>query len=203
MIFEPQSLDAAALYKLLTGAVIPRPIAWVSTQNLKGQYNLAPFSYFNIAGDDPPHLVFTTMTPQGQPKDTLRNILDTDVFVVNMVTEALAEAMNTTSAPVGPEVDEFVLAGVTPLPGAQVQAPRVAESPIAFECQRVHHYALEGHQQGGATVIIGKIVCIHVQEGLLNERMHLDPEVYRPVSRLAGAQYAKLGEVFTIKRPIS
>ena len=115
MQFDPKETDHSAIYKLLTGAIIPRPIGWISSISEDGINNLAPFSYFNAVGDDPPHVMFSTGISNTTFKDTLNNVLNTKQFVVNMVTEELTESMNITAQSVLPEIDEFELAGVTPL----------------------------------------------------------------------------------------
>ncbi|TBX69907.1 flavin reductase family protein [Flavobacterium silvisoli] len=200
MQFDPKELEHTAVYKLLTGAIIPRPIGWVSTISENGINNLAPFSYFNAVGEDPPHVMFSTGRGNNTNKDTLNNVLTTKQFVVNMVTEELAEQMNITAQSVPEHVDEFELAGVTPIPSHKIKPMRVKESPIAFECELVHHYFLEGHQHGGACVIIGRIVMMHFADEVLSEHYKINLDAYKPISRLAGANYAKLGELFAIKR---
>jgi len=200
MEFNPETLEAKAIYKLLTGSIIPRPIAWVSTINEIGINNLAPFSYCNMVGDDPPHVMFSTRRDNNSNKDTLNNVLTTKQFVVNMVTEALAEQMNSTAQAVAPEVDEFEMVGVTPIPSSVVKPMRVKESPIQLECEMVHHYFLENHKQGGACVIIGRVVRMHFDESVLLEDYKINMKTYKPIARLAGSNYSKIGEVFSIKR---
>ena len=200
MEFDPQLIDQKATYKLLTGAVIPRPIGWISTVSAEGIPNLAPFSFFNAVGEDPPHVLFSTVRTNNSNKDTLNNVLATGQFVVNMVVEDIVEQMNATSQAVSPEVDEFALAGLTPLPSVKVKAPRVKESPIQMECELVHHYTLEGHKHGGATIIIGRVILFHVDESVLLDDFKINMETYKPVARLAGSNYSKLGEIFSIKR---
>ncbi len=200
MTFDPEAIGHAATYKLLTGSVIPRPIGWISSVSPDGIPNLAPFSYFNIVGDDPPHVMFSTVRTHGASKDTLNNVMATGEFVVNLVTLENVEAMNATSAMVGPEVNEFELANLTMLPSDLVKPFRVGESPVHFECKLVHHYELEGHQKGGAVMMVGRILRFHFAEGLIDDKFHIDMQKYHPVARLAGTNYAGLGEVFSIKR---
>lgn len=200
MQFDPLEIDQKAIYKLLTGAVIPRPIGWISTLSEDGIPNLAPFSFFNAIGDDPPHVMFSTTRNNNSNKDTLNNVLATKEFVVNMVTESTVERMNMTSQMVEPHIDEFELAGLTPIPSLKIKPSRVKESPITMECELVHHYSLENHKYGGATIIIGKIVMFHIDESVLLDDFKINMEKYRPVARLAGSNYAKLGEIFSIKR---
>lgn len=200
MHFDPDLIDQKATYKLLTGAVIPRPIGWISSISKDGIPNLAPFSFFNAVGEDPPHVLFSTVRPNNSNKDTLNNVLETGQFVVNMVVEDIVEQMNTTSQSVTPDVNEFELAGLTAIPSLKVKAPRVKESPINMECELVHHYTLEDNKHGGATIIIGRIVMFHIDESVLLDDFKINMETYKPVARLAGSNYSKLGEIFSIKR---
>ncbi|MPT36418.1 MAG: flavin reductase family protein [Flavobacterium sp.] len=200
MHFDPSVLDQSAVYKLLTGTVIPRPIGWISSISKEGAINLAPFSFFNAVGEDPPHVMFSTVRPNNTNKDTLNNVLETGEFVVNLVTEELVEKMNLTSASVPPDQNEFELAQLTPASSLVVKAPRVLESPVAMECKVVHHYSLEDHQHGGATIVIGRVVMFHIDEAILSDNYRINMDVYRPVARLAGSNYSKLGEIFSIKR---
>lgn len=201
MQFNPDELHQKEVYKLLTGLIIPRPIAWVSTINEEGVPNLAPFSYFNAVGDDPPHVMISISRSGNLNKDTLRNILQNKEFVVNMVTEELAEKMNLTAHPLQPHESEFEFAGVAKGVSTKVKPPLVAESPVSMECVLVHHYNLENHKNGGSTIIIGRVVHFHVEDAILLENFHINLNKYQPISRLAGSSYAKLGELFTIKRP--
>jgi flavin reductase (DIM6/NTAB) family NADH-FMN oxidoreductase RutF len=200
MQFNPQDLEQTAIYKLLTGIVIPRPIGWISTISEDGINNLAPFSYFNAVGDDPPHVMFSTVHSNNSNKDTLNNVLATKQFVVNMVTEDLVEQMNLTSQPIAANESEFELAGLTPIASSLVKPPRVKECKITMECEMVHHYKLENSKTGGATIVIGKIVLFHIDESVLLENYKINIETYKPVARLAGSNYSKLGEIFSIKR---
>jgi flavin reductase (DIM6/NTAB) family NADH-FMN oxidoreductase RutF len=200
MQFDPQELEQTAIYKLLTGTVIPRPIGWISTINEDGIHNLAPFSYFNAVGDDPPHVMFSTVHSNNLNKDTLNNVLATKQFVVNMVTEDLVEQMNLTSQPIAANESDFELAGLTPIASSLVKPPRVKECKITMECEMVHHYKLENSKTGGATIVIGKIVLFHIDESVLLENYKINLETYKPIARLAGSNYSKLGEIFSIKR---
>ena len=200
MLFDPNELDYSAVYKLLTGAIIPRPIGWISSISEDGINNLAPFSYFNAVGDDPPHVMFSVGRGNNINKDTLNNVLNTKQFVVNMVTETLAEKMNLTAQSVPSHVDEFALAHIDSIPSIKVKPLRVKESPITFECELVHHYFLEDHKNGGACIIIGRIVMMHFDESVLMDNYKINLESYKPIARLAGSNYAKIGELFSVKR---
>ena len=200
MEFDPTKIDNTLVYRLLTSIIIPRPIAWVSSISENGINNLAPFSYFNMVGDDPPHVMFSTRRDNNSNKDTLNNVLATNQFVVNMVTKDLAEPMNSSAAVVAADVDEFALVGVMPVPSSLVKPFRVAESPIQLECELVHHYFLEDHQQGGACVLIGRVVMIHITDELLLDESRINNELYKPIARLGGSNYSEQGEIFSIKR---
>lgn len=200
MQFNPNELEHAAVYKLLTGSVIPRPIGWISTVDANGINNLAPFSYFNAVGEDPPHVMFSTTRGNNTNKDTLNNVLANGQFVVNMVTEELAEKMNTTAQTVASDIDEFQLAEVTPIPSILIKPMRVKESLVTFECEMVHHYFLENHKNGGACIVIGRIIMMHFDDSILLDNYKINLEAYKPIARLAGSNYAKLGELFSIKR---
>ncbi|NDI99207.1 flavin reductase family protein [Flavobacterium sp. LaA7.5] len=202
MQIDPAKTSQRNIYKILSGAIIPRPIAWVSSISDEGITNLAPFSFFNMVGDDPPHIMFSTVRTGDKNKDTLNNVLAIKQFVVNLATEDLVEKMNDTSASLPPNESEFDFAGLTPAPSVFIKPPRVQESPVSMECELVHHYSLEGHQNGGATIMIGRVVMIHIDESILLDDFKINMETYKPVARLAGANYAGLGEIFSIKRPI-
>ena len=200
MQIDPEHLDHKAIYKLLTGSVIPRPIGWISSINNNGVNNLAPFSYFNIVGDDPPHVMFSTSRNNNTNKDTLNNILANKQFVVNMVTEDLVEQMNKTAEAISSEESEFNFASLTPVASVKIKPMRVKESKINFECELVHHYSLENHKNGGAVILIGKIIMMHFDDTVLMDNYKINLETYKPVSRLAGSNYSKIGEIFSVKR---
>lgn len=200
MQLDPQEMDQKSIYKILTGTIIPRPIGWISSIGEDGVFNLAPFSYFNAVGDDPPHVMFSASRTNNSIKDTLNNVLKSKQFVVNMVTEDLVDQMNETANPIPAHESEFDFAKLTPIPSLKVKPPRVQGSPVVMECELVHHYTLENHKNGGSTIIIGKVVMFHIDDAILLDDAKINLEKYRPVSRLAGSNYAKLGEIFTIKR---
>jgi flavin reductase (DIM6/NTAB) family NADH-FMN oxidoreductase RutF len=201
MQLDLNTLDPQDAYKLLIGCVVPRPIAWVGTVDPQGVYNLAPFSFFNAIGASPPALCvsFSTTAQRDGLKDSLRNVLATGEFTVNIVSEELAEAMNITAVDFPPEIDEFAAAGLTPLPGQTVRAPRVGEAPICFECRMLTSVPV-GTGPLSATLVIGTVTLMHARDDLVNERRHISLERLRPIARLAGADYAYVRETFAMPR---
>jgi len=159
---DPAGLEWRQIYRLLVGSIVPRPIAWVSSISREGQANLAPFSYFMAITDEPPTIAFSCSPRAGQRKDTLRNVEATGQFVVNVVVDDIAEAMNKTAAEYPAEVNEFQVAGLTPVPSDIVRPPRVAESPVNMECRLNQVVPIgEGSRQHG--LVIGEIVLMHLR----------------------------------------
>lgn len=188
---DPGDWEARQVYFLMTGLVIPRPIAWVSTLSTDGVRNLAPHSYFNMMSNDPPHVVFGS----SGVKDTLTNLRETREFVVNLVTMDVVEQMNFTSTDFPPGEDEFTWAQLTEAPSQTVKAPRVAEAKAHFECEVVDIVPA-----GNGHIVIGKVRHLHVDASVWKDG-RVDPELLDPVCRLAGTGYATLGEVFKLPRP--
>src|ERR1700676_306737 len=189
-------------YRILIGAIVPRPIAWVSTISAAGITNLAPFSFFDGVCSSPPALLFSPSTPADREvKDTLRNIREPRQFVVNIVTESNVAQANQTSASYPPDVSEFAAAGLTPLPSAVVRPPRVAESPIHLECELLQIVPVGEVRPGSGNVVIGRLVYAHVAEPAWDTNRHIDINKIKPVSRLAGNDYAPIRDIFTRKRP--
>jgi flavin reductase (DIM6/NTAB) family NADH-FMN oxidoreductase RutF len=207
MIVSPSELPYSEFYNLLISSVVPRPIAWVSTVNAAGQPNLAPFSFFNAVCADPPLLAFAPglRRPRqpdpvhGEAKDTLRNVRETKEFVVNVVTYELAEAMNLTSGEYDASVSEFELAKLTPQPSKSVRAPRVAESPVSFEC-KLHQIVDFSSAPTGSSLVIGKIVSIYIADAHLKEGK-LDRDSLDLVGRMGGIQYTRTTQRFEMVRP--
>ena len=184
--------------------IVPRPIGWISTLSADGIPNLAPFSFFNGALSHPPMVVFTSSAPaEGgrRAKDTLLNIEETGEFVTNMATEAMAQEMNLTSAYVGPEVDEFDLAGLKTLPALLVKPPRVAASPIHMECRYWKTVELPGSETGGrAALVIGSVLGIHIADEVLKDGL-IDLGKIRPIGRLGYMDYTVVDTIFPMARP--
>jgi len=200
---DPQTLGERETYKLLIGCVVPRPIAWVSTLDLAGGRNLAPFSFFNAIGSNPPALSISVSYVDGldQRKDTLRNIGDIGEFVVNIVDEDMAQAMNATAASYPPSVDEFEIAGVAAVPCVTVRPARVAGAPVSLEC-KLYTLVPVGQGPGSATVVIGVIQMMHIRSDIIDERHRIDITKLRPIARLAGAGYAYVHDIFDMVRPV-
>jgi flavin reductase (DIM6/NTAB) family NADH-FMN oxidoreductase RutF len=199
---DVSKLPAPEAYRLLIGAIVPRPIAWVSTISTSGITNLAPFSFFNGICSDPPAVLFCPVTPADrEAKDTLRNIRETRQFVVNIVTESNVAQANQTSAPYPPDVSEFTALGLTPLASIVVRPPRVAESPIQFECELIQIVPVGEPRPGSGNVVIGRLVYAHIAEEAWDANRHIDIHKINPVSRLAGNDYAPVHDIFTLKRP--
>lgn len=204
MEIDLTTLPHRSAYKLLTGTVIPRPIAWVSTINKEGRPNLAPYSFFNVVSADPPVLVFSpgVRSTDRLPKDTYNNVAETGEFVVNLVTEELGPAMNLTAQELPPEINEFELAGVTTAPSVRVKPPRVAESPINFEC-KVDDIITIGANPGGGFLVLGRVLVMHLRDDLLVGEDKIDLDRYHPVGRLVGNLYTTIRDQFELIRPPS
>jgi flavin reductase (DIM6/NTAB) family NADH-FMN oxidoreductase RutF len=198
-VYDPAAIPAVDSYKLLTGLVTPRPIAWVGSMDGAGVANLAPFSFFNAVATSPPTIMFSTGRPRGRVKDTLANVRRTGEFTVSMVSEFLLDPMNASSGSFPPEVDEFASCGLTARMGDAVAAPMVAEARAALEC-RVIETVDVGRAPSPATVVFGEVVLFHVDNDIL-DGTRVDPLGLAAVGRLGGPQYALLREVVTRERP--
>jgi flavin reductase (DIM6/NTAB) family NADH-FMN oxidoreductase RutF len=204
------SIDPAAhpqrqIYKLMTGIIVPRPIALVSTVDAAGNANLAPFSFFAGVGSAPPTVLFCpALRPAGTDmaglrKDTLRNVEQTREFVINIVSESIAAQANLAAAEVGPDVDEFSLSGLTPVASDLVKPPRVAESPAQMEC-RLMQVIYTGDQPASGVVVLGEVLRFHVREDLF-EDFRIDPEGLDAVGRMAGNTWVRTRDRIELVRP--
>ncbi len=200
MLFEMDKLSAINAYKLLVSTVVPRPIAWVSTRDLDGSINAAPFSFFNAMSGQPPIICFGIAgRAPGDAKDTGNIIRRTGDFVVNLVDQARAEAMNVTAIEFGPEVDEFKEAGLTALDSVKVRAPRIAESPVAMECERLVIVEVGIDR----AVVMGKILAMHIRDDCVMdaERCYVDTPRLDLVGRMhGGGWYARTTDRFEMPR---
>jgi flavin reductase (DIM6/NTAB) family NADH-FMN oxidoreductase RutF len=211
MNVSPSTLSHGELYGLILNSVAPRPIAWVSTLSGSGQPNLAPFSFFNCVCVEPALLAFAPgLRPPKQPrsahgeargeaKDTLRNIRETKEFVISVVTYELAEAMNQTSGEYHASVNEFELAQITPAPSQLVKVPRIAASPVSFECKLYQILDFSPSPESGS-LVIGQIVSIHVDDSHMKQGK-LDRNSLDLIGRMGGIQYTRTTQRFEMVRP--
>ena len=190
---DPAAVPADQIGHLMNSLVVPRPIGWVSTVSASGVTNIAPHSYFNILSSNPPYVYFSS----GGEKDTVRNVRFSRDFVVNVVSEELAERMNFTSADFPPHESEFVAAGLTALPSDLVRAPRCGEAPAALECRLFQVIEL-GREP--SYVVIGEVVRIHIDERVW-QNGRIDESIMRPLGRLAGSEYSYTRDLFRMPRP--
>jgi flavin reductase (DIM6/NTAB) family NADH-FMN oxidoreductase RutF len=196
MRIDASTLDRQAAHELLKGCVSPRPIAWISTLSADGVANTAPYSCFTFVALVPPMVCFSVEPrPDGATKDTLRNAEFTGDFVVNLVPEELAAAMNASAEGFPPEISEFSKVGVTAAASERVRSPRIAESPVNLECRVGRIIEL-----GQSSLVIGEVLVVHVRDDLYRDGT-IDVARLRPVARLAGNEYCRLGEVFELDRP--
>lgn len=202
MEINPTTLPHQSIYKILTGSVLPRPIGWISSIDLGGRPNLAPFSFFNAVCSNPPTVLFCSSIrgSDGKTKDTLNNVRATSEFVVNIVTEELLQAMNASSIEAPSDFDEFDYAGLTLAPSVVVKPPRVAESPIHFEC-KLREIIEIGNEPGGGSIVIGTIVHIHADDGVMIGEDKINLTALKPIGRLMGSGYCRVTDLIEIERP--
>jgi flavin reductase (DIM6/NTAB) family NADH-FMN oxidoreductase RutF len=202
MEITPSDWPHQSIYKLMIGSIVPRPIGWISSLDPEGRPNLAPYSFFNAVCPKPPTVLFCPQIrgSDGHPKDTLHNVRATGEFVVNIVSEAIAEAMNATSAEVAHGVDEFSLAGLTAVASKVVSPPRVGESVVHYEC-RVTQIVEISDQPGGGSIVIGEVLHIHVDDSVLIGTDKIDPDKLQAIGRLAGTTYTRTTDLFDMIRP--
>jgi len=197
---DPKNNSERENYKFLIGSIIPRPIAFVTTSSKEGVLNGAPFSYFNIVSSNPPMISLSIQRSEEKQKDTARNIIKSKEFVVHIVDEDNVEKVNETAATLPSNQSEVMVAKLTPVESVKVSVPGVKESKIRMECVLEHSLELGGVNTPGCDFIIGKVVQFHIEEGIY-EKGKIDPKALGAVSRLAGVNYAKIGEIFSIERP--
>lgn len=205
MEIDPTTLAVAERYKLLIGAIVPRPIAFVSTVSPDGaRTNLAPFSFFTAVGSNPMTLMFCPANnPDGTEKDSLRNAKPREEggvgqFVVNIVSEAIAAQMAACAQELPYGESEFDLSGLTPAPSRVVKPPRVKESLFAFECETTQVVRTNPGAAGGGNVVFGRVAHVHADDAIVNERYHIDPSKLAAVGRMAGLTYCTTRERFDL-----
>jgi len=204
MEINPTTIPNQSVYKILAGSVLPRPIGWISTVDLNGRPNLAPFSFFNAVCSNPPTLLFCPLIrgKDGKAKDTLNNVRATHEFVVNIVTEDTLQAMNASSIEAPPDFNEFEFAGLTLAPSISVKPPRVKESPIHFEC-RVREIIEINNEPGGGSIVIGTILHIHTEDRVMLGQDKIDLSALKPVGRLMGGGFCRVTDLIEMERPKS
>jgi flavin reductase (DIM6/NTAB) family NADH-FMN oxidoreductase RutF len=199
MLFDFETLPTRERYKLIVSTVVPRPIAWVVTEDAAGVRNAAPFSFFNAFTDDPVVVAIGCgPTPKGRTKDTLGNIKATGEFVINLVSFDAAEQMNVTAIEFPPEVDEIAEAGLTPVPSTKVKPPRLAESPVALECVTFQLIPVGHH-----TIVLGRVLAMHVHDDAVMDpaKNYIDTPKLGLVGRMHGrGWYAKTTDRIDIPR---
>lgn len=200
MQFDPSKMGIRDVYTLMVQLITPRPIAWVSSISKDGVNNLAPYSFFNGIGANPPSLLFCPVNRRdGSKKDSLLNVLETEEFVVNVVSAADADLMNNTSADYDSNVSEFEALNIETAESSMVKPFRVASSLAQFECKLLKHIEL-ADGPAGANVVIGEIVMLHVNDSVVADNV-VDPGKLDNVGRLGGKAYTKTTDRFELERP--
>ena len=196
--FEMARLAPRDRYRLLSGVVVPRPIAWVTTVGAEGGINAAPFSYFNLMGSDPAVVVIGIGDREGEAKDTARNIAATREFVVNLVDERTVAAMNHSAGDFPYGVDELATAGLTAVPSSSVRPPRIGESHAHLECREVTTLTL-----GRTRIVVGEVIELHIREDLVDrEKLRIHGELLGAIGRMHGrGWYARTRDLFELVRP--
>ncbi|MFP5106272.1 flavin reductase family protein [Neobacillus sp. C211] len=197
---DPALMTERENYKFLIGSIIPRPIAFVTTISKDGVLNGAPFSYFNIVSSNPPMISLSIQRSAGSQKDTARNIIDSKQFVVHIVDEQNVEKINKTAASLPSDQSEVKLANLTSVDSVKISVPGVKEAKIRMECSLEHSLELGSSDSPGCDFIIGRVVQFHIEDEIY-ENGRIDARGLAAVSRLAGNNYAKIGEIFEIERP--
>jgi flavin reductase (DIM6/NTAB) family NADH-FMN oxidoreductase RutF len=202
MYYEPGKTPHNLPFDPFKSCVVPRPIGWISTSGANGIDNLAPFSQFQNATFDPPIILFCANEgAPGKAKDTVTNVERTRNFVWNMATYDLREQVNLSSGDYPADVDEFAVAGLTKLPSRLISAPRVAESPVHFECEYLHTVHLPGNDPvGSVDIVFGRVVAVHIADSALTNG-RLDITRLRPIARLGYLDYCVVDNVFTMAPP--
>ncbi|MEO6994363.1 MAG: flavin reductase family protein [Lacunisphaera sp.] len=201
MILDLAQLPPRDAYRWMVNAITPRPIAWVSTISASGKTNLAPFSFFQGVCAKPPTVIFCGSNDRtGKKKDSVLNVNEVPEFVVNLVPYALRESMNLTSATLPYGESEFEQFDIPTAVSEKVRPPRVAAAPIAFECKLERIVEL-GEGPLGSSVVFGTILCMHVNESVLNSEGAIDPVKLDTIGRMGGDLYTRTTELFSMKRP--
>jgi flavin reductase (DIM6/NTAB) family NADH-FMN oxidoreductase RutF len=201
VLIDVASANFLDVYRLLIGIITPRPIAWVTSIDADGRVNLAPFSFYNAFSANPPVVVFSpTLRRDGTRKDTLRNVEATREFVLNTAVEALAEQVNLSSKELPYGQSEVDYTGLTLRPSLKVKPPRIAESPVNMECKLIQIVPL-GTGPIAGNLVIGEVVTMHVDDGILDAKGTIDPRKLKTIARLGGDYYCRTSDLFEMKRP--
>jgi len=200
ILIDPKNNSERENYKLLIGSIIPRPIAFVTTKSEQGVINGAPFSYFNIVSSNPPMISLAIQRPNGRLKDTARHIHHQQQFVVHIVDEDNVEQVNETAASLPVTESELARTNFTLVDSQQIAVPGIREAKIRMECRLVQSVPLMNGEEQTGDLFIGEVVQFHIDEAIYHEG-RIDPRKLNAVSRLAGSNYAKVGEIFSIERP--
>jgi flavin reductase (DIM6/NTAB) family NADH-FMN oxidoreductase RutF len=195
MQIDPAYLDPETAYRLITGVVVPRPIAWVTSLSATGVLNLAPFSAFTFVSPKPPMLAISVGRKGGIYKDTAQNILNNEEYVVHIADSSLMKAVHESSTEHPPDVSEVEELRLSTLPGERIKVPRLAAAPVAMECR--FRQCLE-FGETRSRLIVGEVLVFHIRDGLL-QNGKIETEALDPIARIAGPRYAKLGEIVTLK----
>jgi flavin reductase (DIM6/NTAB) family NADH-FMN oxidoreductase RutF len=200
MLFDFAELPVREGYKLLVSTITPRPIAWITSRNAHGHLNAAPFSFFNAFAGDPPVVgIGISSHEPGRPKDTRNNIRDTGEFVVNLVSEEMAEAMNVTAIEFEASVNEIAEAQLKTLPSVRVKPPRIEGCPVSMECELLQIIEL-GRDNG---LVLGRVLAMHVRDDLVidGDKHHVDTPNMKLIGRMHGAGwYARTSDLFKMDR---
>ncbi|MFA5123454.1 flavin reductase family protein [Zavarzinia sp.] len=195
--FDFATLSEQKQYRILVGIVVPRPIAWVTTLDAQGRINAAPFSFFNVLSSEPPIVALGIgQRDDGTAKDSAANIMASGEFTVNIVSNVLVEAMTVTAITFPPGTDELAEAGLTPAPGFKVACPYIKEARAALECRLFQTVPLPG----GRDIILGEVVAAHIDNAVIDDKMHIDPHALDAVGRMGGNAYATTRQLFDLKR---
>jgi flavin reductase (DIM6/NTAB) family NADH-FMN oxidoreductase RutF len=203
---KPAELEPRQRYRLMIGSIVPRPIAFVSTLSVDGRPNLAPYSFFSGVGAEPMTVVFCPANkPDGSEKDTLRNSKPvaeggTGEFVVNLAVEAYRREVSAAGEPLPHGESEFDLTGLETTPAVAVNAPRVAASPVAYECHTREVIRLAPDVPGGANLVIGEVVHLHVRDDLVDDRLNIDADRLAAIGRMGGLEYCRTRDRFAMPR---
>jgi flavin reductase (DIM6/NTAB) family NADH-FMN oxidoreductase RutF len=202
--FDPELLDTRTVHKLLSASIAPRPIAFASTVDAKGNVNLSPFSFFNVFSSNPPILIFSPArrVRDNTTKHTLQNAAETKEVVINIVNHSIVEQMSASSKDYAKGVNEFIESGLTEVPSLKVKPPRVLESPVSFECV-VDNIISLGEHGGAGQLVIAKVVHIHVKSEILDANNEIDSERLDLVARLGGDWYTRVTKesMFKLEKP--